>query len=308
MSATASASLRRIPSNCDMNLEQLQIFLRVAEHGSFTKAAEALYISHSTTSRHVSALEEDLGVQLLIRDKRSVRLTPAGEALYHDGKKLLERVQAIRTNVQILGSGYRGMLSLLTPPLDSHAVSSGCRFFCHQYPEILFSVHHTGILDVCTRIFALEADLGITFSYAIPDEKPDLQTAVLSEEAFCLVVPVNHPLALQSSVKLETLAKHRIIATADIGLEFLRHTAGIPLLNDLLTSAAVVPSIESLFLQIRSGNGVSIVPQTLAYEQNDCVLLPLEDCSLTAALCLVWLSSNHNSILPTLVRTLLSHL
>jgi len=83
-----------------MDLDQIRIFTAVVEHGSFTKAAEALYISHSTTSRRVSALEESLGVVLLRRDSHAVRLTKAGELLYREGKELLERAEAIRKAVR----------------------------------------------------------------------------------------------------------------------------------------------------------------------------------------------------------------
>lgn len=64
-----------------MELEQLKIFAAVARSGSFTKAARQLYISHSTTSRAVSALEEELGVKLVERDNRVLGLTHAGEKL-----------------------------------------------------------------------------------------------------------------------------------------------------------------------------------------------------------------------------------
>ncbi len=83
-----------------MDLDQLRIFLAVVENGSFTKAAEALYIRHSTTRRRVSALEESLGVVLLRRDSHSVRLTEAGELLCREGRELLERAEAVRKAVQ----------------------------------------------------------------------------------------------------------------------------------------------------------------------------------------------------------------
>lgn len=83
-----------------MDLDQIRIFTAVVEHGSFTRAAEALYISHSTTSRRVSALEESLGVVLLLRNSRGIRLTKAGELLYREGKALLERAEAIRKAVR----------------------------------------------------------------------------------------------------------------------------------------------------------------------------------------------------------------
>ena len=72
-----------------IDLERLEIFLAVAEHRSFTRAAEALYISHSTTSRNVSSLEESLGAKLFLRDGRTVRLTRAGEVLFQDRKSVV---------------------------------------------------------------------------------------------------------------------------------------------------------------------------------------------------------------------------
>lgn len=83
-----------------MELEQLRIFLAVVEHGGFRAAAAALYISHSTTCRHVAALEETLGVPLFRRLGRTLQLTPAGEILFRESKDLLgraeETVRAVR--------------------------------------------------------------------------------------------------------------------------------------------------------------------------------------------------------------------
>ena len=83
-----------------MNLERLRIFILVAELRSFTKAAEALYISHSTTSRAVSTLEDSLGVRLIERDKHSVTITPAGQAMLSEGKKLLNSIEELERVVK----------------------------------------------------------------------------------------------------------------------------------------------------------------------------------------------------------------
>ncbi len=83
-----------------MNLEQLEVFAAVAELGSFTRAAESLYISHSTTSRQVSALEQELEVRLFVRSSRSVKLTPEGELLYTEGKHLLEEARQLTEKIK----------------------------------------------------------------------------------------------------------------------------------------------------------------------------------------------------------------
>ena len=72
-----------------MELEQLRIFAAVADAQSFSAAARALFVSHSTTSRAVSALERELGVELLDRQGRVVRPTPAGEELLKRAEILL---------------------------------------------------------------------------------------------------------------------------------------------------------------------------------------------------------------------------
>lgn len=78
-----------------MELEQLRNFVAVAECGSFTKAARRLYISHSTTSRAVSALEEEFGLRLLERDNHVLGLTAAGSCLLREAKLILAAADAL---------------------------------------------------------------------------------------------------------------------------------------------------------------------------------------------------------------------
>ena len=86
-----------------MELEQLRIFAAVAKHKSFSEAARRLYISHSTTSRAVSALEKELGVLLMERDNHVIALTPAGKVLAEEAAKLLEMEQAAAERVKAAG-------------------------------------------------------------------------------------------------------------------------------------------------------------------------------------------------------------
>ena len=83
-----------------MELEKLRIFVAVAEHGSFSRAAQALYISHSTTSRAVAALEEELGLMLLERDNHVLGLTAAGCVLLEEGRALLAHAETLAERVR----------------------------------------------------------------------------------------------------------------------------------------------------------------------------------------------------------------
>ena len=86
-----------------MELEQLRIFLAVAELTSFRRAAAAMYISRSTVSRAVASLEASLDVRLFERTSRSVRLTKAGRLLCREGEGFLQRADQLREAVQNAG-------------------------------------------------------------------------------------------------------------------------------------------------------------------------------------------------------------
>jgi DNA-binding transcriptional LysR family regulator len=84
-----------------MELEQIRIFTAVARHLSFTAAAAELFISHSTTSRAVSALEQELGVRLLERSgNRIFGLTKAGQILLRDGSRLLAESEELKKKLR----------------------------------------------------------------------------------------------------------------------------------------------------------------------------------------------------------------
>lgn len=86
-----------------MELEQLRVFAAVADEGSFTGAARRLYISHSTVSRTVTALEEELAVRLVERDNRFIALTKAGAVLREEAESLLDAAVAAAARVKAIG-------------------------------------------------------------------------------------------------------------------------------------------------------------------------------------------------------------
>ena len=86
-----------------MELEQLRVFAAVADEGSFTGAARRLYISHSTVSRTVTALEEELSVRLVERDNRFIALTKAGAVLHEEAEHLLSAASAAAARVKAVG-------------------------------------------------------------------------------------------------------------------------------------------------------------------------------------------------------------
>ena len=114
----------------NINLKQLEAFVTTAEYSSFTKAAEELFLSQSTVSSHIGALENSLGVRLIHRSARQrVTLTKEGELVYRDAKDILERCQLLQdlrnrsqqNNLVIGASSVPGQC--LLPEIMGEAVS-----------------------------------------------------------------------------------------------------------------------------------------------------------------------------------------
>ena len=293
----------------DMHLDQLRTYLAVVENKSFSKAAEALYISHSTTSRTIASLEASLGVRLLYRDNRSVRLTQAGELLYREGVKLMRKVDSIESAVRNAGMGHTGRVSVSTVNLYSYELYGAYKDFCKRYPGVMLGMYPNYIQDVHQQVSSGDADVGVTFSYALPEDITELDIRKIASERFCVVAPVEHPLAMQKSVTLEDLKSSSYIALPQSGLDFERRMEDLSGTSMSRRESNVVPTIESLFLQIRSGNGVSLVPYPLANEYGtNCAILELADTDTSFDVVLIWRRDNLNPSLPLLLDAMLSRI
>ena len=95
-----------------MMLRQMQYFYAVVRTGSFTEAAEECFISQSAISQQIKALENGLGVKLLVRENRSFHLTKAGEYLYQKSGQLLEGFERVKNETIRIGCGSQSVLRL----------------------------------------------------------------------------------------------------------------------------------------------------------------------------------------------------
>lgn len=119
----------------------MKYFAAVVETNSFTEAAEQMYISQSAISQQIHGLEEDLGVELLLREGRKFTLTPAGEYFYRHSLTLLDEVERLRKETVRIGADHENRLRLGYLKCYGgnelyHAVSD----FSEKYPEVILEV------------------------------------------------------------------------------------------------------------------------------------------------------------------------
>ena len=236
-----------------IELERLEIFLTVAEHRSFTRAAEMLYISHSTTSRSVAALEEALGVQLFYRDSRTVRLTPAGEVLYREGSRLVRRVENLEDMVRSAGLGFGRSLTVAVSRFSTPWLGGALRRFCAARPEVHVSLLHREPGEILKYVDAGEADIGVTAAGMLPENAVDVERLLIPCGELCLVVSRSDPLQSRERV-----------APADVeGRELVCDASLSRLIDPELrarNSVTLMPTLSSVFLRVGTGRAAAVIP------------------------------------------------
>ncbi len=258
-----------------------------------------MYISHSTTSRNVAALEESLNVRLFSREGRSVRLTDAGQLLYREGQSLLQKAEELEDTVRNVSKGFLGKLKVASVNLDSSELSAIYKEFCFNFPNVVLGIYKSGLSDIYGLVNTGGADLGVSFSYVLPKNIEYFEIKKVATEKFCAVLPAGHPLAGRGSVMASELRDLSYVSVGEQRSEFTKTIEDTLLRGRAKSGILSVPTLESLFLQVRNGNGISLVPYPIAREYGaGCDILEVADLNSCFDVVVFWRKDNSNPSLP----------
>jgi len=153
---------------------QLQTFCEVIERGTFSAAAEKLYISQPSVSQHIANLEKHFGVKLFDRRKRKVRLTPEGRVLYSTAKEVLEQLDRAKKRIDDLRSLEAGTLNIgCSHYVDSLLLWQVLPEFVSQHPKVSVSTFIGTIEELKSAL--LSSDIELIFAERTPDFVPSSQ-------------------------------------------------------------------------------------------------------------------------------------
>lgn len=243
-----------------MDIRRLEVFRKVVELKSFTKAAEAALLSQPTVSEHIRNLEEELGLKLVDRLGREAAATPVGRLLYNYAVRMTqlqqEALQAVaRFNGALSGEVRIGASSLPGAYILPRLIGS----FCRQHPEVKPIVQISGSRGIAAKIMEGEVDLGLVG--AIWNER-GLEWTGLFADTLVLAVPPDHPLAARKSVALGELANYPCIlreqgsGTRKILARMLESQG---LRENDLREAAVLGSNEAVREAVKAGVGMAVL-------------------------------------------------
>lgn len=294
-----------------MSIEELNIFVTVAQTLNFTQAAEKLHFSQPTLSRHISELERELGYELLIRTTRKVELTEFGRYFLIEAKRLLRSYNQLLDQISNLGKQSFGSLTIGTPDLMTRTfLPAVIRSFNKKYPGIMIDVR---IIEpgACMNLLKNGViDLG--FFASTDSEAPQsnhIAVETVSSGHLLLVTGLSHRLGDRTEVSAEDLAGERIYISNRNNTPYLWNTV-----NQFLTQHDLNPDMleevdppGALIMLVEAGLGVTILASNMMEEYSNLEhlhLAELDTLSSSSHLLAAWDQASANPCLPQFVDEL----
>lgn len=282
-----------------MTFEQLRYFTALAKNLNFTKTSEQLFISQPTLSRQILLLEEEIGVKLFIRDNKSMQISTAGEVFLDECTELLLKYDKMNERMQQFVTGNSGTLVVSSRNIYYPELTSIYRGFCQTNPNLNLFIQYQQTGIVSDSILRGDGDVGVCFSFEMPESTDELEVVELFEENFCLILSNKHPLANQRSVSIQTLKNENLIFLGLNSFKFIRNLWEATQLSNMIGVKLRHPdSIETILLNVRSGVAASIIPAPVARENlAECVMVEMEGVDSTFHTIMCWQKRNPNPAL-----------
>ncbi|MDK8192897.1 LysR family transcriptional regulator [Paenibacillus sp. UMB7766-LJ446] len=243
-----------------MNNSQLQLFVKIAETGSFTRAGQELNMTQPAVSRAISSLENELDVTLIIRDRRNgIVLTDVGQRILVIFRRILQQFDKVQQVVAAEKGLEIGTIRIGSFPMSSaHLLPKIIRSIRDRYPQIQFELHEGNILEIQEWLSSRAIDVALIIA---TDKEPidtAYETLPLYSEEMLAVFRDDEPFANQEVLPVQMLDKHPMIICKggyEVPIVDLFHRADAE-----LHFGFVVYNVNTCLSMIEQGLGAAMLP------------------------------------------------
>ena len=255
----------------------LQYLLAIAEHRSFTRAAEALHVSQPTLSQQIKQLESSLQSLLLDRSGRTVRLTDAGEIYLRHALRAREELAAGRRAINDVKNLSRGSLRVGWTPITDYLTCTLLEAFSSRYPGITLSTFEMPQDEIELAVAEDKIDFGIAFGKSIAKDSrsADIGVDVLFQDKLCVAVGNAHPrVNFLDSFSIKDFEQESL-ALLNSGFALRSIIDKYCLENRIKPRVSVESNSLNVIIEfIQIGNLSTVLPQTIVNSQ--CGIYPIE--------------------------------
>jgi DNA-binding transcriptional LysR family regulator len=241
-----------------VDLGQLEAFVQVAQHQSFSRAAEALFLTQPSVTARIQSLERELGEPLFERNGRGVRLTEVGSSFLPYAQRVLKALQEGRDALEGLRSLQLGALRLGSAfTVSTYVLPRILKTYHERFPGVEVSVKAGRSEEVLRMVLGDDVQAGLVRAVV----HPDIETIQLYEDELVLVTNPEHPFAARGEARLEDVGREPLIL-------FNKGSSYHSLVQDLFRRAGVVPwtameldSMEATKKMVEEGLGIAMLPR-----------------------------------------------
>ncbi|WP_371381095.1 LysR substrate-binding domain-containing protein [Sporomusa aerivorans] len=288
------------------DIRHLRSFICVAQHLNFTRAAEHLYMSQSTLSKHIAELEEQLGVQLFIRTHHAVHLTPQGATLLEESSRLMAKIDELFERTRKSQIAFWGTLKIGCMGTEHVFLPKILKHFRALYPHIKLDIQVMPVPMINEALDCQELDIG--FNPFLGNElTSEFEVREVRRARLCFLLPRKHPYANRYSLDLAELKQEDFIlvspTTFPIGREWFIHQCSLRGFTPNIVSQPA--RIETLFWQVTAGLGISFWsfdPVFCQMLRHSISLVAMNGPNAYGNIGIVWKSSNPNPVIPLFVK------
>jgi LysR family transcriptional regulator, transcription activator of glutamate synthase operon len=264
-----------------MELRQIKYFIEVATREHVTEAADALHVAQSAVSRQIANLEDELGVELFMREGRNVKLTTVGRIFLEHVEIGLNEIERAKQKVDEFLDPESGTIRIGFPnSLASNTLPTVISAFREQHPKIGFQLRQATVNQLVKAV--IKGDIDLSFIAPVPNHK-EVRGNIFFTERLMALLPIDHPLADLSSIRLEQLRNDPFVlfredlALRDIVVNACKQVGFRP---HVAFEGEDSESIKGL---VSAGLGVSLLPEVTLIDNvpRETVKIPISEPNVT---------------------------
>jgi DNA-binding transcriptional LysR family regulator len=215
-----------------MNMEQLKYFIEVVECGSFSEAAELLFTTQSSVSKHIQALERELHITLFDRSKRKIKLTETGELVLKDARNMIEIHEHLLHSIEEYRHQMGQELKVASiPVMAQYDITGLIANFSTARPEIHLDIQEIEGIEIARRLKKQEYDLAFMRIEHLDDT---FESVPIFQDRMAVVLSTKHPLADRKELSLADLSEENFLLLNqstllyDVSMEACRNAGFVP--------------------------------------------------------------------------------
>lgn len=284
-----------------MNLDKLKLFVTLVDCQNFTKAAQELYVSQPNVTKQLRRLEEELDCQLIVRDKKGLRLTPCGQLFYEAAQKILDSYQQALQEIKEVQDQDRQHQDLMigaTSCISSSFLPSLLAKIKRDYPHYKLSLKIGGSKQVLQQLDEGSISFALLSDY-IPIDTSRFACVEIERDPLILICHPDHTFAERESVSLEDINRETYISKTETSslVRYLLQKLDHP--RFMTQAPMIVDNQYSIKESVIHGLGVAIVSKRLVakeLERGSLCQVPIEGQSIDRGIRLVYKRQDQDSL------------